>query len=225
MPLVILVADDDVAIQVLISDYLEMTGYQAIAADNGRIALTLLEKHHPQLLITDINMPEMDGYKLIREIRTRPEYRLLPVIMLTERSSTVERIRGYQMGCDAYLPKPFEMPELAAILRNLLERSHLIQTEWRYQQSLAKPTQPEIQSPSPETMMAADISIEITRREQEVLELLTTGLSNGEIGSKLHLSSRTVEKYVSSLLRKTTTNNRSELLRFALQHHLVNYLK
>lgn len=221
MPLLILVADDDVGIQVTICDYLQMSGYQAIAADNGRTALNLLEKYHPQLLITDINMPQMDGYQLIREIRTRPEYRLLPVVCLTERGSTVERIRGYQVGCDAYLPKPFEMPELGAILRNLLERSQLIQTEWRYQQSLTKPSQPETKI-SPETIMAADISIEITRREQEVLELLTTGLSNAEIGNKLHLSSRTVEKYVSSLLRKTITTNRSELLRFALQHRLVN---
>lgn len=221
MPLVILVADDDVAIRVAVSDYLEMAGYRAIAADNGRTALTLLEKYHPQLLITDINMPQMDGYQLVREIRTSPEYRLLPVVFLTERGSTVERIRGYQMGCDAYLPKPFEMPELSAILRNLLERSQLIQTEWRYQQSLSKPAQPETKV-SPQAIMAADISIEVTRREQEVLELLTTGLSNTDIGNKLHLSSRTVEKYVSSLLRKTTTTNRSELLRFALQHHLVN---
>ena len=221
MPLVILVADDDVSIRVAVSDYLEIAGYQAIAADNGRTALTLLEKYHPQLLITDINMPQMDGYQLVREVRTRPEYRLMPVVFLTERGSTVERIRGYQMGCDAYLPKPFEMPELSAILRNLLERSQLIQTEWRYQQSLSKPAQPETKV-SPQAIMAADISIEVTRREQEVLELLTTGLSNTEIGNKLHLSSRTVEKYVSSLLRKTTTTNRSELLRFALQHHLVN---
>ncbi|NJL89176.1 MAG: response regulator transcription factor [Coleofasciculaceae cyanobacterium SM2_1_6] len=221
MPLLILVADDDPGVQVAVCDYLEMAGYQAIAVDNGRSAMNLLEKYHPQLLITDINMPQMDGYQLVREVRTRPEYRLLPVVFLTERGSTVERIRGYQMGCDAYLPKPFEMPELGAILRNLLERSQLIQTEWRYQQSLTKPPEPE-RVVSPETIMAADISIEISRREQEVLELLTTGLSNSEIGNHLHLSSRTVEKYVSSLLRKTTTNNRSELLRFALQHKLVN---
>lgn len=221
MPLLILVADDDIGIQVAVCDYLEMAGYRAIAAENGKTALALLEKYHPQLLITDINMPQMDGYQLVREIRTRPEYRLLPVMLLTERGSTVERIRGYQMGCDAYLPKPFEMPEVGAIIRNLLERSQIIQTEWRYQQSLLKPAQPET-TVSPQAIMAADISIEVTHREQEVLELLTTGLSNTEIGNKLHLSSRTVEKYVSSLLRKTTTNNRSELLRFALQHHLVN---
>ena len=61
----------------------------------------------------------------------------------------------------------------------------------------------------------------LTTREQEVLELLTHGLSNAEIGDRLHLSPRTVEKYVSSLLRKSNTSNRAELVRFAMEHNLV----
>ncbi len=61
----------------------------------------------------------------------------------------------------------------------------------------------------------------LTEREQQVLDLLTTGLSNVEIGNKLHLSHRTVEKHVSKLLSKTATNNRAELVRFALENHLV----
>jgi len=61
----------------------------------------------------------------------------------------------------------------------------------------------------------------LTSREQEVLELLTHGLSNAEMGQQLHLSPRTVEKYVSSLLRKTETSNRAELVRFAIKHGLV----
>jgi len=65
------------------------------------------------------------------------------------------------------------------------------------------------------------VTLNLTQREQEVLDQLTKGLSNGDIGNKLHLSPRTVEKHVSSLLRKTETNNRSELVRFAMEHHLV----
>ncbi|MEL7245753.1 MAG: response regulator transcription factor, partial [Cyanobacteria bacterium J06573_2] len=61
----------------------------------------------------------------------------------------------------------------------------------------------------------------LTTREQEVLEILTHGFSNAEIGYRLHLSPRTVEKYVSSLLRKTDTSNRAELVRFAMEHNLV----
>ena len=76
-------------------------------------------------------MPAMDGYELVRRVRRQPPLRLLPVIFLTERTSTQERIKGYQLGCDAYLPKPFELEELGAVVRNLLERSQLIDSEWR----------------------------------------------------------------------------------------------
>jgi DNA-binding NarL/FixJ family response regulator len=68
----------------------------------------------------------MDGYELIRWIRQRPAFRLLPVVFLTGRTETEARIRGYQMGGDAYLPKPFELDELHAVVRNLIERSQLI---------------------------------------------------------------------------------------------------
>ncbi|NEO27009.1 MAG: response regulator transcription factor, partial [Kamptonema sp. SIO4C4] len=154
-------------------------------------------------------------------------FRLLPVIFLTERSSTEERIRGYQVGCDLYLPKPFEMEELGAVIRNLLERSQIVQSELRFSSgesdpSESSPSPPEKNKPSAESPQSSHfIDIELTQREQQVLELLIKGLSNIEIGQTLHLSPRTIEKYVSSLLRKTETNNRAELVRFAFQHHLV----
>jgi DNA-binding NarL/FixJ family response regulator len=166
----------------------------------------------------------------VRKVRQRPEFRLLPVVFLTERSSTEERIRGYQLGCDMYLPKPFEMQELSAVIRNLLERSQIIQSEWRF--SSLEGTRSQAQTPTAppihtldktkhEAIASSPNAFDLTKREQQVLDLLTTGLSNGDIGNKLHLSPRTVEKYVSSLLRKTETSNRAELVRFALENHLV----
>ena len=224
MPLLILVADDDLGIRVAVKDYLEMHGYGCITAQNGEDAFSLVQTYHPHLLISDIKMPRKDGYTLVKELRQLPEFRLLPVVFLTECSTTEDRIQGYQVGCDAYLPKPFEMEELKAIIRNLLERSQIIQSEWRFSQE-SSPTPNHVQ----QQQRAANISIqaemellELTRRESEVLDLLTTGLSNGAIGQKLHLSHRTIEKYVSSLLRKTDTNNRAELVRFALENHLVS---
>ena len=65
-------------------------------------------------------------------------------------------------------------------------------------------------------------SLSLTQREKDVLQLLTDGLSNAQIGDRLHLSHRTVEKYVSSLLRKSDRTNRAELVRFAMEHHLVD---
>lgn len=235
MPLTILVADDDFATRLSINDYLEILGYSVIAAENGKEALGLVEEFQPHLIVTDITMPEMDGYEFVRRVRTRPAFRLLPVIFLTERTSTEERIRGYQMGCDNFLAKPFELSELGVVIRSLLDRYALIA------QASSRSPEPEMmpkeapsrvkdkgeldvltqnsengdrQSPDPN-------SPTLTQREREVLDLLTEGLSNIQIGSRLHLSPRTIEKHVSSLFRKTLSNNRAELVRFAMEHHLV----
>lgn len=243
MPLTILVADDDFATRLSITDYLEITGYSVIAAENGKEALGLVEEFQPHLIVTDITMPEMDGYEFVRRVRTRPAFRLLPVIFLTERTSTQERIRGYQMGCDNYLAKPFELPELGAVIRSLLDRYALI-AQAPSRSPEPKPMPAEVRSRAngkPEADFLTQKSetgdslrdssaarasgslntLTLTQREQEVLDLLTEGLSNILIGDRLHLSPRTVEKHVSSLFRKTESNNRAELVRFAMEHHLV----
>jgi len=104
-------------------------------------------------------------------------------------------------------------------VRNLLERLQMIESEWRSRSTTAATvnvvTDPKLATTS------MDVTIAFTPREKEVLALLAEGLSNVQIGDRLHLSPRTVEKHVSSLLNKTDTNNRSELLRFAVDHHLV----
>lgn len=226
MPLTILIADDDIGTRLAISDYLELSGYHVITADNGIDALNTLEKYHPDLLVTDIMMPLMNGYELVRRVRQLSAFRLLPVILLTARTKIQERILGYQSGCDLYLPKPFELEELAAAIRNLLERSQIIQSECRfiYQDNNRNLTYTKAENGHISVSTQVQISqvlTPLTVREKEVLDLLTHGFSNVEIGNHLHLSPRTVEKYVSSLLRKTETSNRAELVRFAIKHDLV----
>ncbi|TAE57830.1 MAG: DNA-binding response regulator [Nostocales cyanobacterium] len=226
MPFKILIVDDDLGTRLSISDYLELSGYAVIIADNGQDALAMVKANCPDLIVTDIVMPGLNGYELVRQVRQQPHFRLLPVILLTARTKTQERILGYQSGCDLYLPKPFELEELAAAIRNLLERSQVIQAEYGLSckdhfnavgsvETLNKPQFIYNQNKSTELFSS------LTAREKEVLELLTYGLSNADMGHKLHLSPRTVEKYVSSLLRKTTTSNRAELVRFAIKHGLV----
>lgn len=222
MPLLILVAEDDPGIRLAVCDYLEFSGYSTIAAENGVEAIALLESYRPHLIVADIKMPLKDGYHLVKQVRNRPEFRLLPVIFLTEFGSTEDRILGYKAGCDLYLPKPFEMEELGAVIRNLLERSQIVQSEIVQSE---KRGYFEENKPPPKTarLLFADTeAIDLTHREEQVLQLLATGLSNVDIGTELHLSPRTVEKHVSSLLRKTETNNRAELVRFALERHLVD---
>lgn len=221
MPLTILVADDDLGTRLAIGDYLEVTGYSVLRAENGQDALTMVEKFQPHLIVTDVTMPRMDGYEFVRQVRQQPAFRLLPVVFLTARTETHERIRGYQLGCDVYLPKPFELQELGAVVRHLLERLQMIEMEWRSRSPL--PTAIDSAATQHTNLAAAlaKIEVKLTKREQEVVLLLSDGLSNAQIGDRLHLSPRTVEKYVSSLLDKTDTSNRAELMRFAIDHHWV----
>ncbi len=221
MPLLILIAEDDPGIRLSVRDYLEFSGYSVITAENGKQALTMLEKYHPHLLVSDIKMPGMNGYELVKRIRQIPRFRLLPVIFLTECGTMKERVLGYKAGCDIYLPKPFEVEELRAVIRNLLERSQIINSELRFTNT---PTIPETSPQNSSNQLSSQNlpqQFDLTTREQEVLELLIQGHSNIEIGNQLHLSHRTIEKYVSSLLRKTDSHNRFELIRFALQCDLA----
>lgn len=227
MPLTILIAEDDEGTRLSLCDYLELEGYSVLMASHGEMALRQVFSHQPQLIITDIGMPGLDGFSLVQKVRQYPAFRLLPVIFLTAHNQTQDRIRGYQLGCDLYLPKPFELREVGAIVRNLLERSQLIQSAWIQQVALNTAQQRALQTSevseeiTPWIPDPADLVADFTAREQDVLTLLSDGLSNAQIGDRLFLSPRTVEKYVSSLLRKTETSNRSELLRFAISHHLV----
>jgi DNA-binding NarL/FixJ family response regulator len=239
MTLTILVADDDLATRVSIRDYLELLGYCVIDAENGQEALKLVEEYQPNLIVTDILMPQMDGYELIRCVRTHPAFRVIPVIFLTGRTSLAERIRGYQTGCDNFLPKPFDLQELGVIIRSLLDRYVLIAQAspqrlstndfWEEESNPTLDARSRYPVCSIESVISDSWAINasivtrlgLTEREKDVLNLLSDGLSNAQIGECLHLSPRTVEKYVSSLLRKTESNNRAELVRFALEHDLI----
>ena len=222
MALSILVTEDDLGTRIAIAECLKQAGYGVITAANGREALRLLYEHHPHVVITDVMMPEMDGYALVHEIRQHPSLRLLPVIFLTARDTTAERVRGYELGCDVYLPKPFELEELRAIVGNLIERSQMVQSEMQFQHQVrSKSALAAVPLPA-QNPMAAHPTLHFTDREQEILSLLSEGLSNNQIGSQLHLSPRTVEKYVSRLFRKTDTANRTELVRLAVEQHLLD---
>ena len=174
----------------------------------------MIQKYHPHLLISDIDMPHLNGYNLVREIRKFPEFRLLPVVFLTDYNEVADRVQGYQVGCDAYLAKPFESEELEAIVRNLLARSQIFLTEL----SVAKIQYQEKDDDkvtAQEKGAKQQVEIGLTEKEERVLALVLQGFSNMNIGEELHLSHRTIEKYVSRLLRKTHTKNRIELITFS----------
>lgn len=221
MPLQILVTDDDLTIRELIKDCLELHGYSVILASDGQEALFLAHKYHPHLLISDIRMPHKDGYNLVKELRKNPHFRLLPVVFLTNKHSTQDKINGYQAGCDIYLSKPFQPEELSAIVRHLLDRSQIIQSELLFTEIENINLQETVSLTENNTGILTKNSLNFTQREKEVLHLLIKGLSNLKIAEELYLSPKTVEKYVSNLLKKTNSTNRTELVSFIFTNKII----
>lgn len=115
----ILVADDDSNIAELISLYLTKEGYEVKKAADGREALQLIESFNPNLLILDIMMPEMDGYEVCREVRKTSR---IPIIMLTAKGETFDKVLGLELGADDYMVKPFDTKELMARVKAVLRR-------------------------------------------------------------------------------------------------------
>lgn len=116
----ILVIDDEERIRHLVRMYLEREGYEVDEAGNGREALEKFHKQDYALLIVDLMMPEIDGWKVCRDVRERSD---IPIIMLTARGEEFDRVLGFELGADDYLVKPFSTKELVARVKALLRRS------------------------------------------------------------------------------------------------------
>ena len=115
----ILIADDDVNIAELISLYLTKEGYETKRAFDGREALRMVPIFDPDLIILDIMMPEMDGYEVCREVRKNNS---TPIIMLTAKGETFDKVLGLELGADDYMVKPFDTKELVARVKAVLRR-------------------------------------------------------------------------------------------------------
>jgi pilus assembly protein CpaE len=119
----ILAVDDNQVNLKVVSAALTHAGYEVITATSGAQALSLMAATIPDLVILDISMPEMDGYEVCRRLRANPATAHLPVIMLTAHESIEEKIKGFEVGADDYLTKPFQPVELQARVKVLIRRA------------------------------------------------------------------------------------------------------
>jgi len=122
----ILVIDDDSAINELIKINLELIGYKVIQALDGIKGFALAKQELPNAILLDIMMPEVDGYTVAQRIRQNPDTKNIPILMLTALSQLNDKVKGFDLGVDDYLTKPFEMEELKVRLRAILKRSNQI---------------------------------------------------------------------------------------------------
>ena len=122
----ILVIDDDTAINELIKINLELCGYDVICSYDGTRGFALAKQELPDLVILDVMMPEVDGYTVAKRIRENDETKNTPILMLTALGMVQDKVKGFDIGVDDYLVKPFEMDELRVRVRALLKRANSI---------------------------------------------------------------------------------------------------
>ena len=119
----ILVVDDDAKIVRLVRTYLERDGFSVVTAADGPAALDAIERHRPALVVLDLMLPELDGRAVIRAVRRDDEAAATPILIVSARGSTVDRIAGLEDGADDYLPKPFSPAELVLRVKSILRRT------------------------------------------------------------------------------------------------------
>jgi len=119
----ILVVDDDAKIVRLVRTYLERDGYRVVTAADGPAALDAIEQHRPALVVLDLMLPELDGRAVIRAVRSDEEAGATPILVLSARGTTLDRIAGLEDGADDYLPKPFSPSELVVRVKAILRRT------------------------------------------------------------------------------------------------------
>jgi DNA-binding response OmpR family regulator len=119
----ILVVDDDAKIVRLVRTYLERDGFAVVTAADGPAALDAIETHRPALVVLDLMLPELDGRAVIRAVRRDDEAGATPILVLSARGTTIDRIAGLEDGADDYLPKPFSPAELVVRVKAILRRA------------------------------------------------------------------------------------------------------
>jgi len=125
----ILIVEDDLAMSTGIRDVLDMAGYKVQLAENGREALRVLTRFRPDLIISDIMMPEMDGFELLEEVRRRPNWAVIPFIFLTAKGQRTDIRAGKQLGADDYLVKSVDLDDLLVVVRAKLDRAIVLKQQ------------------------------------------------------------------------------------------------
>jgi DNA-binding NarL/FixJ family response regulator len=222
----ILLVDDDKTLQTVLTRYLEKRGYSVRVVTSGIQGLKLFSQDPPDIVVSDIMMPGMDGLEFCRRLRATKTGQLVPFLFLTAKKDLEDRIQGHYIGADDYVTKPFEPLELLAKIEAQLERSRRIHSEMvRLMQNVPKnndvdddfddaPVEPvaPVKEPVPEE------DLPLTPAEARVFWEVIQGLTNKQISQRLFISPRTVQTHLSNILTKLNLENRSQLVRFAFEH-------
>jgi DNA-binding NarL/FixJ family response regulator len=231
----IILVDDEETIRKAVGQYLFDQGYQVTACADAKTALQLSRNRKvldervgmetsriPDLIISDVRMPEMDGLEFLKELRRDTRLMGVPVILLTAKGMVEDRVKGFQAGADAYVPKPFEPEELLSIIDNAILRYRTLSKE----EVLVEDLQRDLENIKKLLIDSGggtvghgrveNTKVFLTPDERQVLEYLCQGMYNQEIAQNINLSRSRVDSIISSMLRKTKLDNRTQLVRWAI---------
>jgi DNA-binding NarL/FixJ family response regulator len=209
----ILVVDDEADCQTVLAMYLESQGYRVQSATSGIEALSIFESDPPDLVISDVMMPEMDGFEFCRRLRRTRLGQLIPFIFLSGQGEIESKVEGHSIGADDYLVKPFQSEEILAKVKGQLERSHRIHAEIvrLLQNSTALMVEPKV------VPVAPPEPLPLTPAEERVFWEVIQGYTNKQISHRLFISPRTVQAHLGSIFSKLHIENRAQLVKFALE--------
>jgi DNA-binding NarL/FixJ family response regulator len=204
----LLVVDDEPNLLRAVAAALRAEGYEVVTARNGREALVRVAESVPDLVISDIRMPGMDGYQLAGQLRASSRTAIVPIIFLTAKDETADRVAGFRSGVDAYITKPFEPDELLAVIQNILNRVERTHSE------IARLVGA---SSDAESHLSPIQDEDLTEAEGRIALAVARGLSNKEIAAEFNISVRTVENHISHILDKKNFSNRVEIARHVIE--------
>ena len=198
----ILVAEDDQDVAFLITEMLKEEGYEYVWAQDGQEAIDIINKQMPNLLITDIMMPRMDGIELIKKIREEDDKRHLPIIVVSARTEDADRLIGLEAGAEVYLGKPFNSEELMLRVRKLLEQREMLRI--KYSKEIAEADKIE----------AEEQSQNINGNDREFIEkvdefihenIINSELDANALAETMHMSPTTLNRRIKSITGTNTT--------------------
>ena len=199
----VLIVDDNPK---YLEDVLPYYGYEVVCTLDGEKAIEILNKDNTiDLVLLDVMMPKLNGWETLKIIRRTPKTKDIPVIMVTAVNEDQKMISGLKTGADDYIIKPFILPNLLARMEAVMRR--------------AKRTSPQ-QSKNNDTISQINQFKTLTRREKDVLLLVTQGANNKSIADKLVLSEVTVKSHLNSIFKKLNVTNRTQLVLLTMQMNL-----
>lgn len=204
----ILIIEDQASMRRNICFILDLEGYKTCSAANGREGVEVAKQEKPDLILSDVMMPELDGYGVLQALRQDTAFATTPFIFLTAKGDRNDVRTGMNLGADDYLTKPVVHEELMAAVRSRLDRAGVVQ------QVIEEAGTFSLDFSNHGPLITA---FGLTPREAEVLAWVAQGKGNADIGILLGMTERTVKQHVSACFQKMGSENRSAATLMAVE--------